>query len=352
MLVSYKPGMNVIDCKWVYRTKLNVDGSINKQIARLVAKGFHQMPGIDFVETFNLVVKHATIRVVLALAVNSSWPLRQLDVESAFLHGTLQEDVYMEQPQGYVDPAKPTHVCKMLKSIYGLRQVPQSWYTKFSSKLEELGFRMTISDPSLFVFHKYGILVYLLLYVDDIIITGNSDEFIQQLILKLNLSFHMKDMGALAYFLGILVTWSSCSLLLSQSKYILDVLDRCDMSGCKPVSSPTATQKLSKLDGKSLSDPSLYRSMVGTLQYITLTQPDISFAVNQACQFLQNPTEVHMMAVKRILRYLKGTITSNLFFKPGSCHIMAFCDSDWVDCPNDRRSTQGFCIFLRPNSIS
>ena len=137
------------------------------------------MPGIDFVETFSPVVKHSTIRIVLALAVNSGWSLRQLDVESAFLHGTLEEDVFMEQPQGYIDPTKPHHVCKMLKSIYGLRQAPRSWYTKFSSKLEELGFSMIVSDPSLFVFQKDGILIYLLLYVDDIIIMGNSDEFIQ-----------------------------------------------------------------------------------------------------------------------------------------------------------------------------
>ena len=135
------------------------------------------MPGIDFVETFSPVVKHSTVWIVFALAVNSSWSLRQLDVKSAFLHGTLEEDVFMEQPQGYIDADKPQYVCKMLKSIQGLRQAPKSWYTKLSSKLEELGFYMTISDPSLFVFLKHGILIYLLLYVDDIIITGNSDGF-------------------------------------------------------------------------------------------------------------------------------------------------------------------------------
>ena len=283
VLVPHSPNMNVVGCKWVYRTKLNADESLNKHKARSVAKGFHQVAGVDFAETFSPVVKHATIRIVLALAVNFGWSLRQLDVECAFLHGILQEEVFMEQPQGFVDSAKFTHVCKMLKSIYCLSQAPRAWYVKFSSKLEELGFHMTIFDPSLFVYHKDGSLVYLLLYVDDIIITGNCHDFIQKIIDSLNLHFHMKDMGALSYFLGISITTTSNCLKLYQSRYIADILDCYNMSSCKLVTSPATTQKLSKLEGLPLSDPSLYRSMVGALQYITLTRPDISFAVNQTC---------------------------------------------------------------------
>lgn len=265
-LVPFSQGMNVVGCKWVFHTKLNSDGSLNKHKAWLVAKGFHQQPSVDFIETFSPVVKHSTIRVVLAIAVSKHWTLLQLDVECAFLHGNLQEDVYMEQPQGYADPSKGDYVCKMLKSIYGLRQAPRSWYSKFSSKLQELQFHVTVSDPSLFVYHQNGITAYLLLYVDDIIITSSSDGFVCKLIATLSSNFKMKDLGLLSYFLGISFSRTKEELKLSQSKFILELLDRTDMAGSKPVSSPTGSKKLSKLDGDVLEDPTHYRSVVGALQ--------------------------------------------------------------------------------------
>lgn len=164
-LVPYQPHMNVVVYKWVFRIKRNPDGSVNKYKARLVAKGFHQQPGVDFIETFSPVVKHTTIRVILSLALAYNWPLRQLGVECAFLHGDLHEEVYMVQPQGYVDPTHPSHVCRMIKSIYGLRQAPRAWYDKFASKLLELGFTISLSDPSLFIYAHGNTRLYVLLYV-------------------------------------------------------------------------------------------------------------------------------------------------------------------------------------------
>ena len=201
-------------------------------------------------------------------------------MECAFLHGELKEEVYMSQPQGYVDNTKPTHVCQMIKSIYGLRQAPRAWYEKFTTKLIELGFVVSTSDSSLFILANDSVKLYLLLYVDDIIITGTSSVVIDQLIQILILSFKMKDMGALSYFLGISITRSRSDLMLSQSKYILQLLDKSDMLGCKPVSSPATVTKLNKTDGELLSDLTSYRSIVGALLYVTLTRPDIAYSVN------------------------------------------------------------------------
>ena len=162
----------------------------------------------------------------------------------------------------------------------------------------------------------------------------------------------MKDLCLLSYFLGITISCTKDALSLSQSKYILELLDRTNMSGCKPVSSPAAIQKISKFDGCTLNDSTQYKSIVGALQYITLTRPNITFAVNQVCQFLQSPTDVHMTTVKRILRYLKGTISFEFVISPSTLQLQVFCDADWVGCPTDRRSTQGYCVFLGANPIS
>ena len=162
----------------------------------------------------------------------------------------------------------------------------------------------------------------------------------------------MKDLGQLTYFLGVEVKHGKIGLFLSQVKYITDLLLKFDMDDCKPVGSPASKSKLSPFDGSPLQDPSTYRSLVGALQYVTLTRPDICFAVNQVCQFMHAPTDTHMTVVKRILRFLKGTIHYGLLFRPGPFFLQAYCDSDWAGSPHDRRSTNGFCIFLGPNPIS
>lgn len=224
---------------------------------------------------------------MLALAVFSNWPLRELDIECASLHGDLKEEVFISQPQCYVDKNYPTHVCTIIKSIYGLRQAPRAWYENFANRLLELGFCISASNQSLFVFIKDTIKIYLLLYVDDIILTGNDATFINDLIVSLSSTFKMKDMGALSYFLGINVTRSSAGLVLDQSKYILKLLEKSDIVGAKPMASPANSVKLHHNNGTCLSDPTLYGSLVGAFQYVTLTRPDIAYSVNQACQFLQ-----------------------------------------------------------------
>ena len=352
-LVEYFPSMNVLSNKWVYKIKKKSDGSIERYKARLVANGFHQQEGLDYTETFSPVVKHTTIRAVLALALHQSWPLRQLDVQNAFLHGHLTEEVYMRQPRGFEDPMFPNHVCKLHRSLYGLKQAPRAWFQRFSDYLEDLGFVGSRADYPLFTYHHNSITILLLIYVDDILLTGNSASHLLKLIADLGRFFSMKDLGRLHYFLGLEAIFTAQGLSLTQTKYALDLLQRTNMSHAKPCSSPAASgKKLAMFDGDPLPDPTEYRSVVGALQYLTLTRPDLSFAVNQACQYMHCPTTTHWTAVKRILRYIKGTFDHGIFFQPGSLCLEAFSDADYAGSPDDRRSTGGYCVYLGANLIS
>lgn len=276
-LVPHKPTMNVVDCKWVYKIKRDQTGAIKRYKARLVAKGFHQQPGIDYHETFSPVVKPTTIWVVLSLVVTKQWPLRQLDVQNAFLHGDLQETVYLKQPAGFIDQQRPDHVCLLHKSLYGLKQAPRAWFTRLSTALHSLGFRGSKTDPSLFIYSAHGILLYMLVYVDDIILTGNNSQAIDRVVHSLGTTFAIQDMGALSYFLGIEVSKRGSDMLLLQKKYILELLTRTGLSDAKPVPSPiTTTANLSVGDSDPFDNPVKYRQTVGALQYLTLTRPDIS----------------------------------------------------------------------------
>jgi hypothetical protein len=344
---------NVVRNKWVFKIKQKPDGSVDRFKARLVAKGFDQLSGIDYYETFSPVVKPATIRLVLALAVQFDWNIKQLDVSNAFLHGIFNEEVYMEQPPGFIHPLYPDYVCKLNKSLYGLKQAPRAWFTRLSQTLLDIGFTGSQVDPSLFTYHSGPIHVYLLVYVDDIILTGNHSKTLTTIINKLQADFAMKNLGSLTYFLGIQATRNTAGLHLRQSKYILDLLDRTQMTECRPYLAPcTSGSKMSKFDGEPLSSPAEYRHIVGALQYVTLTRPDIAYSVNQLCQHMHAPTSVHLTAAKRVLRYLKGSIDFGLQYGKGSLTITSYCDSDWAGNPDDRRSTTGFGIFLGPNLIS
>ena len=310
-------------------------------------------------------VKATTIRVVLSLAVAQKWPLRQLDVQNAFLHGDLKETVYLQQPEGFVDPNKPDHVCLLHKSLYGLKQAPRAWFHRLSTALQALGFHGSRTDPSLFIYSSRGILMYMLVYVDDIVLTGNNPGAIEQVIKSLSQSFAVQDMGALSYFLGVEIDYQPDSIILSQKKYILDLISKAGLSDSKPVSSPMPTSaNLTLGDSPTFDNPVRYRQLVGALQYVTLSRPDITFAVNKVCQFMHSPTENHWAVVKRILRYLQGTSSYGLRLKQQSdltVHaytdssappITAFSDADWAGCPDDRRSTGGFAIYLGSNLVS
>jgi histone deacetylase 1/2 len=214
-LVPSSSNKNLIDCKWVYRIKHRADGTIDQYKAHLVAKGFKQRYGIDYEDTFSPVVKIATIRIVLSIAVSCDWTLRQLDVKNAFLHGVLEEEVYMKQPPGFKNTDTPHHVCRLDKALYGLKQAPRAWYSRLSAKLQDLGFLPSKADTSLFLYDKSGVTIFVLIYVDDIIMTSSSDHAIAALLKDLNAHFAIKDLGALHFFLGIEVQRIAHSLLLT-----------------------------------------------------------------------------------------------------------------------------------------
>ncbi|KAA8517361.1 hypothetical protein F0562_017633 [Nyssa sinensis] len=303
--------------------KRQPDGSIKHHKARLVAIGYLQRSGIDFHDTFSPIIKTSTVRMVLALAVSFNWDIRQLDVSNTFLYGILEDEVYMTQPKGFEDPVHPQFVCKLHKSLYGLKQAPRAWFNHLSIALLSLGFHSSQVDPSLFTYHHGSV------------------------------HFAMKDLGQLTYFLGIEATRSPSRLHLWQTRYIIDLFDRIKFLGIRPYPAPCVSgSKLSKFAGDLLSDPSEYRQMVGALQYVTLTHPDIAYSVNHLCQHMQAPTSAHGTAAKHVLCYLKNTLDYGLFYKPSSFSINAYCDSDWAGDPDDRRSMCGYGVYVGSNLIS
>jgi histone deacetylase 1/2 len=352
-LTPRPPGANVVSGKWIYRHKHKPDGTLDRYKARWVLRGFTQRAGIDYGETFSPVVKPATIRTVLSLAVAHDWPIHQLDVNNAFLHGTLAETVYCEQPSGFIDINKPDHVCRLKKSLYGLKQAPRAWYSRFATHLLQLGFVGSRADPSLFIYSKGSNMVYLLLYVDDIVLTASSEQLLRWTITALEREFSLKDLGALHFFLGVAVTRNSNGLFLSQRQYILDILERAGMMNCNVCSTPVDTHAKLGASGAPVADPTNYRSLVGALQYLSFTRPDVAYAVQQVCLHMHDPREPHLTAVKRILRYLSGTIDHGLqLHRSTQTALTAYTDADWAGCPDTRKSTSGYGVFLGDNLVS
>lgn len=302
--------------------------------------------------------------MVLSIAVSRGWSLRQLDVNNAFLQGHLSDDVYMSQPPGFIDKDMPSYVCKLTKAIYGLKQAPRAWYHELRNSLLQFGFQNSYVDTSLFIFNTAGHTMYLLVYVDDLIITGEDAETINQFVETLGLRFSIKDLGLLSYFLGVEVVNNNRGLLLSQRRYILDLLSQTRMQDAKIVLTPIPTTPTPMLhSGSPLPDPSEYRQVVGSLQYLLITRPDIAFSVNKLSQFMHCPTTEHWSLVKRLLRYLAGTVNDGLQlhndshlslqpFTETSLSLHAFSDADWAGDKDSLCSTGAYVVYLGKNPIS
>jgi hypothetical protein len=277
-------------------------------------------------------------------------------VHNAFLHGKLEEKVYLRQPPRHEDKSRPNYVCKLEKALYRLKQAPRAWYSKLSSKLVELGFKASKTDTSLFYLNTSKLVMFILVYVDDIIVVSSKPYATLALLNKLKDEFALKDLGNLHYFLEIEVSKINDDILLTQEKYAKDVLRRAGMMLCKPCATPMlASEKLIIRRGTPLGqkEATHYRSIVGALQYLTLTRLDISFTVNKVYQYLHAPPEHHWTTVKRILRYLKSCTKLGLkISKTNSLLVSAFSVVDWAGCLDDIRSTGGFAIFLGSNLIS
>jgi hypothetical protein len=279
--------------------------------------------------------------------------VHQLDVKNAFLHGNLSETVYCVQPLGFEDSTHPDFVCLLNRSLYGLKQAPRAWYSRFASFLLRLGFVEAKTDTSLFVFHRGQDTAYLLLYVDDIVLTASSTDLLRRLIAALQQEFSMKDLGELHHFLGMQVQRTTSGLFLSQHQYMLDILDRAGMADSKPCSTPVDLNPKLSADGAPISDPTDFRSLAGALQYLTFTRPDIAYAVQQVCLHMHDPREPHLAALKRILRYVRGTLDLGLHLRASSqAELVVYSDADWAGCPDTRKSTSGYAVFLGDNLVS
>ncbi|XP_060210283.1 uncharacterized mitochondrial protein AtMg00810-like [Lycium barbarum] len=260
----------------------------------------------------------------------------------------------MHQPLGFRDPNFPDHVCLLKKSFYGLKQAPRAWYQRFADFVATIGFSHSKSDHSLFNYRRGSDIAYILLYVDDIILTASSDDLRKSIMALLSAEFAMKDLGPLSYFLGIVVTRNADGLFLSQKQYAEEILERAGMSLCSPSPTPVGTKpKLSASKDAPFDDPTKYRQLAGALQYLTFTRPDISYAVQQVCLHMHDPRNEHMAALKHILRYIQGSIDFGLhLYKSTVSSLVSYTDADWGGCPDTRRSTSGYCVFLGDNLIS
>ena len=340
-------------CKWVFSIKHKADGSIERYKARLVAKGYTQTYGIDYQETFSPVAKLNTVRVLLSVAANLDWPLHQFDVKNAFLHGDLKEEVYMDIPPGYMSSSTGI-VCRLQRALYGLKQSPRAWFGRFSMAMRKYGFQQSNSDHTLFLKRRQGKITALIIYVDDMIITGDDSEEIYRLEKHLAMEFEMKNLGGLKYFLGIEVARSKQGIFLSQRKYVLDLLAEVGMLDCKPANTPTIqNQKLGEYPDQTPTDKERYQRLVGKLIYLSHTRPDISYAVSVVSQFMHCPSKDHMDAVVRILRYLKSAPGKGIMFsKNDHLDVEGYTDADWAGNLADRKSTSGYFTFVGGNLVT
>ena len=342
-------------CRWVFTVKHKADGSVERYKARLVAKGYTQTYGVDYQETFAPVAKMNSVRILLSLAANKDWPLHQFDVKNAFLHGGLEEEVYMDVPPGFEDSKSAGKVCKLKKSLYGLKQSPRAWFERFTQAMLRWGYKQSQGDHTLFIKHSPdNKVVALIVYVDDIVVMGDDLDAMEQLQKCLSKEFEIKDLGRLKYFLGIEVLRSKHGIFISQRKYVLDLLEETGMLGGRPNDTPVDPNQKLDVDEEGLQvDKGNYQRLVGRLIYLSHTRPDIAYAVSTVSQFMHSPRQSHLDAVFRILRYLKSAPGKGLMFsKNNHLQVEAYSDSDYGSSVVDRRSTSGYCTFVGGNLVT
>jgi transposase InsO family protein len=369
-LVPLPAGRRAIGSKWVYKIKRHADGSVDRFKARLVAKGYAQRHGIDFTETFAPVVRFSSLRAILAIAAAKDYEVHQMDVKTAFLNGDLDEDIYMHQPDGHSASGGEQQqlVWKLEKSLYGLKQAGRAWNKTMDAALIGMGFRPTHSDSCVYVMRDDSSVMYLLVYVDDLLLVASDSAQLTSVKAQLSSRFEMKDMGEAQFILGVQITRDRARrrLYLSQAEYIRTVLERFDMLECKPAASPMATgvkllktQLASGASGSidsTVMDSTPYASAVGALMYAALvTRPDIAFAVTSLCQFMSAPSLSHWQAAKRVMRYLQGTRHRELAYGWAGGQdkqLYGYSDSDWGNDVNDRRSFTGWVFLLHDSAVS
>ena len=352
-LEDLPPGKKALGCKWVSTIKYKAYETIERYKARLVVMGNHQEDGIDYTETFAPVARMTTVRLFLDIAAKENHEVHQMDVHNAFLHGDLEEEVYMKLPPGFKNPGE-TRVCRLQKSLYGLKQAPRCWFVKLAEALRTYDFQQTRSDYTLFIYFKRGIRLWILVYVDDLIISGNSPQQIQIFKDYLATCFRMKDLGPVKYFLGLEVARSPAGIYLCQQKYATDIVAEVGLLGCKPAGSPIdQNHKLGRADGPFLADPETYRRLVGRVIYLAATQPDLTYSIHVLSQFMNKPRQEHWLAALKVVRYLKGITEQGILLRDDSpMHVTGWCDSDWGGFTLSRRSLTSWFVQFGDSLIS
>jgi hypothetical protein len=327
---------------------------VTRNKARLVAKGYSQVEGLDFDKTYAPVARLESIHILLAYATYHGFKLYHMDVKSAFLNGPIKEEVYVEQPPGFEDSEYPNHVYKLSKALYGFKQAPRAWYECLRDFLITNGFKVGKADPTLFIKTVEKDLFICQIYVDDIIFESTNKSTCEEFSRIMVQKFEMSMMGELKYFLGFQIKQLEDGTFISQTKYIQDILKKFGMMDGKPIKTPMGTNGHLGLDtgGKSV-DQKVYRTMIGSLLYLCASRLDIMLSVCMCARFQANPKEVHLRAVKRIMRYLVYTPKFGLWYPRGSTFdLIGYSDADWAGCKIDRKSTSGTCQFLGRSLVS
>ena len=353
-LVPRPKDKSVIGTRWVFRNKLDEDGIVIRNKARLVAKGYSQEEGIDYDETYAPVARLEAIRIFLAFAAYSNFKVFQMDVKSAFLNGELEEEVYVEQPPGFENAEFEDFVYFLFKALYGLKQAPRTWYDTLSEFLLENGFTRGVIDKTLFYKKHNGDLILVQVYVDDIIFGSTNENLCKRFAKLMQSRYEMSMMGELNYFLGLQVSQRQDGIFICQSKYVRDLLKKYHLEDSSPAKTPMATAtKLDKDESGKKVDITAYRGMIGSLLYLTASRPDIMFATCLCARFQADPRESHLIAVKRIFRYLKGSPNLGIWYpKDTDFNLVGYTDSDYAGCRIDRKSTSGSCQFLGRRLVS
>ncbi|GJW00602.1 putative ribonuclease H-like domain-containing protein [Tanacetum coccineum] len=348
ILVDLPYGKKAIGTKWVYRNKKDERGVVVRNKARLVAQGHRQEEGIDYDEVFAPVARLEAIRIFLAFASYMGFIVYQMDVKSAFLYGKIDEEVYVSQPPGFQDPKSPQKVYKVVKALYGLHQAPRAWYATLSTFLLKNGYRRGTIDKTLFLKKNKNDIILVQVYVDDIIFGSTKKSWCDEFEALMKSRFQMSSMGELTFFLGLQVKQKPNGIFISQDKYVDEILKKFDFASVKTANTPIETQKpLVKDEKASDVDVHLYRSMIGSLMYVTASRPDIMFAVCACSRFQVTPKTSHLTAVKRIFRYLKGKPKLGLWYPRESIFdLESYSDSDYAGANLDRKSTTRGCQFL------
>jgi transposase InsO family protein len=353
-LVPHPAEQNIIGTKWIFKNKTDEYGTVVRNKAHLIAQGYTQIEGVDFDETFAPVARLESIRILLSIACHLGFKLYQMDVKSAFLNGVLQEEVYVEQPKGFQDPHHPHHVYKLKKALYGLKQAPRAWYECLTTYLLAKRFTRGQADRTLFIRNQGTHKLIAQIYVNDIIFGATLESLAHEFSEEMKQEFEMSMIGQLNYFHGLQVKQTAEGIFISQSKYAKDLVKRFGLDGKVRARTPMSTSvKISSdLAGKSV-DRSLYRSMIGSLLYLTASRPDIAFNVGVCARFQANPKESHLNAVKRIIRYVNDTLLYGIWYSRETNLVVAeYSDADWASNANDRKSTSRGCFYVGNNLVA